>query len=231
MRADAGLAEEQGAVLARDVGQARQRHRDRVGRGDAPELPHAGVRDSAFDPNASGRIPSDLREPQGGRPTGTSRIELVDFKIDFLNEIPIIWLVFSVVLIIGAIYYLAVQRNKPYEAVVAPTDEDLRASSGLSRRREGGPMPPSSFVSCHHRIVKIVTTPGPPSTSVSPVARCGCGSIRTADSSARTSGSRPIAGPAIQPPDEVHARVTPSPRLPTDRAGGPRRQLRLRQHE
>ena len=29
------------------------------------------------------------------------------------------------VLIIGAIYYFAVQRKKPYEAVVAPTDEDL----------------------------------------------------------------------------------------------------------
>ena len=51
--------------------------------------------------------------------------QLVDFKIDFLNKIPLIWLVFAVVLIIGAIYYFAVQRKKPYEAVVAPTDEDL----------------------------------------------------------------------------------------------------------
>ena len=46
----------------------------------------------------------------------------MDFKIGFLNEIPIIWLVFSVVLIIGTIYYVAVQRNKPYEAVVPPED-------------------------------------------------------------------------------------------------------------
>ena len=44
----------------------------------------------------------------------------MDFKIGFLNEIPMIWMVFAVVLIIGAIYYFAVQRNKPYEAVVAP---------------------------------------------------------------------------------------------------------------
>ncbi len=51
--------------------------------------------------------------------------QLVDFKIGFLNDIPLIWLVFGVVLIIGAIYYLAVQRNKPYEVVLAPTDEDL----------------------------------------------------------------------------------------------------------
>jgi hypothetical protein len=51
--------------------------------------------------------------------------QLVDFKVDFLNEIPIIWLVFGVVLIIGAIYYFTVQKKKPYEVVVAPTDEDL----------------------------------------------------------------------------------------------------------
>jgi urea carboxylase system permease len=51
--------------------------------------------------------------------------QLVDFKVGFLNDIPLIWLVFGVVLIIGAIYYLAVQRNKPYEVVLAPTDEDL----------------------------------------------------------------------------------------------------------
>ncbi len=51
--------------------------------------------------------------------------QLVDFKIDFLNKIPLIWLVFAVVLIIGCIYYFAVQRQKSVEAVVAPTDEDL----------------------------------------------------------------------------------------------------------
>ncbi len=51
--------------------------------------------------------------------------QLVDFKVDFLNKIPLIWLVFSVVLIIGCIYYFAAQRRKPFEAVVAPTDEDL----------------------------------------------------------------------------------------------------------
>ena len=45
---------------------------------------------------------------------GLVRRPLVDFKVGFLNDIPIIWLVFSVVLILGAIYYFAVQRNKPY---------------------------------------------------------------------------------------------------------------------
>jgi urea carboxylase system permease len=83
--------------------------------------------DSAFDPNASGA--NYLRIFANPKAVQTDWYvegdQLVDFKIDFLNEIPIIWLVFSVVLIIGAIYYLAVQRNKPYEAVAAPTDEDL----------------------------------------------------------------------------------------------------------
>jgi urea carboxylase system permease len=82
--------------------------------------------DSAFDPNASGA--NYLRIFANPKAVQTDWYvegdQLVDFKIDFLNEIPIIWLVFSVVLIIGAIYYLAVQRNKPYEAVVPP-DEDL----------------------------------------------------------------------------------------------------------
>jgi urea carboxylase system permease len=82
--------------------------------------------DSAFDPNASGA--NYLRIFANPKAVQTDWYvegdQLVDFKIDFLNEIPIIWLVFSVVLISGAIYYLAVQRNKPYEAVVPP-DEDL----------------------------------------------------------------------------------------------------------
>jgi urea carboxylase system permease len=82
--------------------------------------------DSAFDPNASGA--NYLRIFANPKAVQTDWYvegdQLVDFKIGFLNEIPIIWLVFAVVLIIGAIYYFTVQRNKPYEAVVPP-DEDL----------------------------------------------------------------------------------------------------------
>jgi len=82
---------------------------------------------SAFDPNASGA--NYLRIFANPKAIQTDWYvegdQLVDFKIDFLNKIPIIWLVFAVVLIIGAIYYFTVQRNKPYEAVAAPTDEDL----------------------------------------------------------------------------------------------------------
>jgi hypothetical protein len=80
---------------------------------------------SAFDPNASGA--NYLRIFADPKPIQTDYFvegeQLVDFKIDFLNKIPVIWTVFTLVIIVGAIYYYAVQRHKPYEAVVAPLEE------------------------------------------------------------------------------------------------------------
>ncbi|HET6792193.1 MAG TPA: amino acid permease [Actinomycetota bacterium] len=82
---------------------------------------------SAFDPNASGA--NYLRIFSNPKPVQTDYFvegeQLVDFKIGFLNEIPVIWTVFSVVIIIGAIYYFAVQRNKPFVPVRPPEEEDL----------------------------------------------------------------------------------------------------------
>jgi amino acid transporter len=82
---------------------------------------------SAFDPNASGA--NYLRIFANPKPIQTDWYvegdQLVDFKIGFLNEIPIIWTVFAVILIAGGIYYFAVQRNKPYQKVVDPSGEDL----------------------------------------------------------------------------------------------------------
>jgi hypothetical protein len=82
---------------------------------------------SAFDPNASGA--NYLRIFADPKPIQTDYYvegeQLVDFKIDFLNKIPVIWTVFAVVIIVGAIYYFAVQRNKPYEAVVPPDKEEV----------------------------------------------------------------------------------------------------------
>jgi amino acid transporter len=49
---------------------------------------------------------------------------VVNFGIDFLNNISLIEMVTTLVLVIGVIYYLWAQRKKPYEAVVPP-DEDL----------------------------------------------------------------------------------------------------------
>jgi amino acid transporter len=79
---------------------------------------------SAFDPNASGA--NYLRIFSNPKPVQTDYFEegqqLVNFGIDFLNKIPVIWTVFAVVMIVGAIYYVAAQRRKPYQEVVPPED-------------------------------------------------------------------------------------------------------------
>jgi amino acid transporter len=82
---------------------------------------------SAFDPNASGA--NYLRIFSNPKPIQTDYFaegeQLVDFKIEFLNKIPVIWTVFAIVIIIGAIYYFAVQKKKPFEPVRPPEEEDL----------------------------------------------------------------------------------------------------------
>jgi urea carboxylase system permease len=49
---------------------------------------------------------------------------LLDFKIDFLNKIPVIWTVFAAIFIAGALYYVFAQRKKPWQPTVPP-GEDL----------------------------------------------------------------------------------------------------------
>ena len=49
--------------------------------------------------------------------------QLVNFHIGFLNNISLIELWIGGVVIIGAIYYFAVQRNKPFTPVVPPGEE------------------------------------------------------------------------------------------------------------
>jgi urea carboxylase system permease len=82
---------------------------------------------SAFDPNASGA--NYLRIFSNPKPVQTDYYvegqQLVDYKIDFLNKIPLIWTVFAFIIIVGALYYFTVQRRKPYEAVHPPDEEDL----------------------------------------------------------------------------------------------------------
>jgi hypothetical protein len=78
--------------------------------------PSAG--DSAFSANASYRIFSNPTADQTDYYTKGDR--LVSFGIHFLNKIPIIELVMVFILILGAIYYLGVQRSKPAETVVIP---------------------------------------------------------------------------------------------------------------
>jgi hypothetical protein len=42
-----------------------------------------------------------------------------------VNKIPIIWTVTAFILLVGAIYYLAVQAGKPFTPVVPPEEDVL----------------------------------------------------------------------------------------------------------
>jgi hypothetical protein len=49
---------------------------------------------------------------------------LLNFHVGFLNDIPILWTVFAVIVIIGAIYYLAAGRNNALPPLVTPEADD-----------------------------------------------------------------------------------------------------------
>jgi amino acid transporter len=49
---------------------------------------------------------------------------LLNFHVGFLNGIPILWTVFIVIVLIGALYYLITGRTKQFAAVVAPEGDD-----------------------------------------------------------------------------------------------------------
>jgi hypothetical protein len=49
---------------------------------------------------------------------------LLNFHIDFLNKIPILWTVFVFVVLVGIIYYLAAGRGKEFAPIIAPAGDD-----------------------------------------------------------------------------------------------------------
>jgi amino acid transporter len=65
---------------------------------------------------------------------------LLDFHIDFLNKIPILWTVFVFIVVIGTIYYLAVGRNKQFAPVIAPAGDDAPLVSEAAH--QPGPVSP-----------------------------------------------------------------------------------------
>jgi amino acid transporter len=81
---------------------------------------------SAFDANTTGA--AFLRVFSNPKPIQTDYYvqgdQLVDFKMDWLNKIPVIWTVFAVILIVGILYYVLAQRRKPWSPTVPP-GEDL----------------------------------------------------------------------------------------------------------
>ncbi|HEY3033554.1 MAG TPA: amino acid permease, partial [Streptosporangiaceae bacterium] len=58
---------------------------------------------------------------------------LLNFHIGFLNDIPILWTVFVFIVLIGAIYYLAVGRRKEFAPVIAPAGDDAPLVSGAKQ--------------------------------------------------------------------------------------------------
>ena len=81
---------------------------------------------SAWDPNASGA--NYMRIISNPKPIQTDYYvegdQLVDFKIGALNKIPVIWTVFTLILISGALYYWLAQKKKPWSPSTPP-EEDL----------------------------------------------------------------------------------------------------------
>jgi hypothetical protein len=45
-------------------------------------------------------------------------VQLLNFHVTFLDNIPVLWTVFGTILLIGAAYYFGVQRKKPVSAVI-----------------------------------------------------------------------------------------------------------------
>jgi hypothetical protein len=71
------------------------------------------------------------RAASNPKPNQTVAPAKLDFHIDFLNKIPILWTVVVVIALIGAIYYLAVGRTKAFAPVTAPSpDDELLPASG-----------------------------------------------------------------------------------------------------
>jgi amino acid transporter len=81
---------------------------------------------SAFDPGTSSAS-NYLRVFSNPKPVQSDYYaqgeQLLDFKIDFLNKIPVIWTVFIAIFVAGALYYWLAQRKKPWEPVIPPGED------------------------------------------------------------------------------------------------------------
>ncbi len=56
-----------------------------------------------------------------------AKVQLLNFHVGFLNDIPILWTVLIFILLVGTIYYLLVGRTKQFAAVTAPGGEPIPA--------------------------------------------------------------------------------------------------------
>ena len=54
--------------------------------------------------------------------TVVEKTQLLNFHIGFLVGLPVLWTVFSAILLIGVVYYSVVQARKPFTRVIPPED-------------------------------------------------------------------------------------------------------------
>jgi amino acid transporter len=59
---------------------------------------------------------------------------LLDFHLDFLNKIPILWTVFVFIVVVGTIYWFVTGRNKQFAPIVAPAGDDAPLVSEAARQ-------------------------------------------------------------------------------------------------
>jgi hypothetical protein len=57
--------------------------------------------------------------------------------LGFLNGIPILWTVFALVIVIGAVYYVTVGRTKQFAALVTPAGDDAPLVAEAAAPQEG----------------------------------------------------------------------------------------------
>jgi amino acid transporter len=72
-------------------------------------------------------------------PTPNQSGGLLNFHIAFLNKIPILWTVFVFIVLVGAIYYLAVGRKREFAPIIAPAGDDapLVTGAGTGAAQDG----------------------------------------------------------------------------------------------
>jgi amino acid transporter len=70
-------------------------------------------------------------------PTPKQTALALNFHIGFLNGIPILWTVFVVLAVIGAVYYLLVGRTKDFAPVTTPAGDDRPLVAGSAPQVEG----------------------------------------------------------------------------------------------
>jgi amino acid transporter len=75
------------------------------------------------------RVQSNMTPDQSG---------VLNFHIEFLNKIPILWTVFVFIVLVGTIYYLAVGRSKEFAPVVTPAGDDQPLSAARGGTGQAG---------------------------------------------------------------------------------------------